>query len=37
MTLQLLNWNLTICIKLFDKVKLNNFEKVKKAVVLDDL
>ena len=30
-------WNLTICIKMFDKVKLSNFEKVKTVVVLDDL
>ena len=30
-------WNLTICIKMFDKVKLSNLEKVKKVVVLDDL
>ena len=33
-TLQLLN--LAICIKMFDNVKLSNFEKVKKVVVLDD-
>ena len=29
--------NLTICIEMFDKVKLCNFEKVKKVVVLNDL
>ena len=29
--------NLTICIKIFDKVKLSNFKKVKKVVVLDHL
>lgn len=27
----------TICIKMFDKVKVSNFEKVKRVVVLDDL
>ena len=36
-TLQLLNENLTICIKMFNKVKLTNFEKMRKVGVVDAL